>query len=165
MKRSAKILCGTVVVMIAGGYTLLNQVICPLKFEDSIKKYSTQYNVDPYLVASVINNESRFNEMKNYDSKDKNGIVQVREFTAEKWAKEMGLKNFESKDILKTDVSINMACWYLSKENKDPVASWVNRNVKEDKSNQFSDKDVELTSKSIKNNITLYKIAHPFLKK
>ncbi|SHK24185.1 Transglycosylase SLT domain-containing protein [Clostridium cavendishii DSM 21758] len=165
MKKSVKILSGSLIVVIAGGYVLLNKVICPLKFEDSIKKYSTQYNVDPYLVASVINNESRFKEITNYDSQDKNGIIQVREFVAVKWANEMGLKNFEPKDIAKTDVSINMACWYLSKANGDKATSWVNRNVKEDTSNKFSDKDIKLTAKSINDNITLYKIAHPFLKK
>lgn len=167
MSTTKKVLLSILVVILGGGYFISSKVFFPLKYEESISKYAKQYNVDPYLIAGIIHNESSFREISRYEEGQKNGIVQVKDEVAGKWAKEMGVSNFKNKDILNTDLSIKMETWYLSKSydknnKKKAIESWVVRNVTED--DQLDKEEIDRRVELIEGKITEYKIFHPFLK-
>lgn len=165
MKKLTKILLSIMAVLFVAGYFMSSKVFFPLKYEDSIVKYSKEYKVDPYLMAAIIHNESTFREITYYEEGRKNGIIQLKDSVANKWAKEMGLDDFKNKDILKTDTSIKMEAWYLSKSSnkKEAIKSWVVRNVTSD--DLLDDKEIEIRADLINGRITKYKILHPFLGK
>lgn len=165
MKTLKKVLLSILLVTFVAGYFICSKVFFPLKYENSIKKYSIEYNVDPYLMAAIIHNESTFREITYYDEGRKNGIIQVKDSVATKWSGEMGIKEFKNKDILNTDLSIKMEAWYLSKnsDKKEAIKSWVIRNVTSD--DLLDDKEVEKRVASINRRVTQYKILHPFLGK
>lgn len=84
----------------------------PLRYVDSIVKYSCKYELDPYLVAAVIKTESNFN--KNAKSnKNAYGLMQITPDTAHWAAEKMGVKNFKTDMLNDADFNINMGCWYL----------------------------------------------------
>lgn len=165
MKKLTKILLSIMAVLFVAGYFMSSKVFFPLKYEDSIVKYSREYKVDPYLMAAIIHNESTFREITYYEEGRKNGIIQLKDSVANKWAKEMGLDDFKNKDILKTDTSIKMEAWYLSKSSnkKEAIKSWVVRNVTSD--DLLDDKEIEIRADLINGRIAKYKILHPFLGK
>lgn len=165
MKKLTKILLSIMAVLFVAGYFMSSKVFFPLKYEDSIVKYSKEYKVDPYLMAAIIHNESTFREITYYEEGRKNGIIQLKDSVANKWAKEMGLDDFKNKDILKTDTSIKMEAWYLSKSSnkKEAIKSWVVRNVTSD--DLLDDKEIEIRADLINGRIAKYKILHPFLGK
>jgi len=97
-------------------YIIVNllKLIFPLKYVDTIMKYSKMYNVDPYLIYSIINVESGFN--RNAESKkDARGLMQIREITGE-WAKEhTDIEKLSESDYFNVDTNIKIGTWYLSK--------------------------------------------------
>lgn len=165
MKKLRKILLSIMAVLLVAGYFMSSKLFFPLKYEDSIMKYSKEYNVDPYLIAAIIHNESTFREITYYDEGRKNGIIQVKDSVASKWARDMGMKEFKNKDILNTDLSIKMEAWYLSKnsDKKEAIKSWVIRNVTTD--DLLDDKEIEKRVDSINSRVIQYKVLHPFLGK
>ncbi|NMM64421.1 lytic transglycosylase domain-containing protein [Clostridium sp. P21] len=84
----------------------------PLKYAESIVKYSYKYDLDPYLVAAVIKTESNFN--KNAKSnRNAYGLMQITPDTAEWAAEKMNVKNFKTDMLNDSDFNIKMGCWYL----------------------------------------------------
>jgi soluble lytic murein transglycosylase len=83
--------------------------VYPLKYEDSIRKYSEQFGVDPALVAAVILQESRFNP-KAQSSKGAQGLMQFMPTTAATMAKELGVKKY---DIYDPDTSVMFGAAHL----------------------------------------------------
>lgn len=84
----------------------------PIKYSDYIKKYSKQYNLDPYMVAAVIKTESNYNKDAK-SSKDAYGLMQVTGSTGICIAEALKIKNFESKKLFEPEYNINIGCWYL----------------------------------------------------
>ena len=83
-----------------------------LKYNEFITKYSTEYSLDPYLVAALIKAESNFN--KNAKSqKDAYGLMQITEKTGQWAAGEMKISNFNSDLLYDPEFNIKMGCWYL----------------------------------------------------
>ncbi|SFC78140.1 transglycosylase SLT domain-containing protein [Clostridium uliginosum] len=168
MNKKLKVVITSLIIILAGGFIVGNKVIYSLKNEDTIKKYAEEYKVDPKLMAAIINNESGFREFTDYTKDGKNGLIQVRDYTAADWAKKMNLSDFQDKDILKTDLSIKMEAWYLSnsynKQNsEDAIKSWVVRNVKE--GNELDNQEIEGRVNQITKEFKGYKLFHPFLGK
>ena len=85
--------------------------IFPSKHNDLIQRYCSKYDVDPYLVLSLIKAESNF-KTDAVSSADAKGLMQLTQETFEHCMKSLG-KSFSSEDILNPDTNINAGVWYL----------------------------------------------------
>jgi len=108
-----------VLVIILGFAALYNNIdwfmryMYPLKYEESIVSYSREFNVDPYLVASVIKVESNF--LPDVVSKrGAIGLMQIMPKTAAWAAEQMGIENFRVEKLQNPDLNIQIGTWYLS---------------------------------------------------
>ena len=86
-----------ILLIIIGFFALYNNIswfmryIYPLKYEESIIRYSTECGVDPHLVAAVIKVESNFSP-KVVSKQGAIGLMQLMPQTALWAAEKMGLK-------------------------------------------------------------------------
>ncbi|WP_238886314.1 lytic transglycosylase domain-containing protein [Clostridium sp. YIM B02551] len=102
----------TLIAIVLISREIIYNTLYPLKYKDYILKYSKENGLDPYLVMSVINTESKFN--KDVASKKQAiGLMQLTEPTAEWIAKSMNDINFKSEDLFDPEKNIKMGCWYL----------------------------------------------------
>lgn len=101
-------------------YTCKNilKIVYPFNYGDIIKKYSSQYDLDPLLVASVIRAESKFD--KNAVSpKGAKGLMQISSITG-KWAgEELDISGYKEEILFNPDINIKIGCWYLNKLKKE----------------------------------------------
>jgi soluble lytic murein transglycosylase len=93
-------------------------MLYPLQYENTVKKYSLEYKLDPYMVYSLIRVESKFNPYAK-SSKNASGLMQITTTTGEYIARLIGDKDFERDDLYKPDISIKYGCFYFSKLLKD----------------------------------------------
>lgn len=111
LKRLVILLVLIVVVYFAGQF-VLKTYLFPFKHKDAIMKYSEEYNLDPYLVLSVIKAESKFNADAE-SHKGAMGLMQITEDTAQWIAEQMGLEDYDKNKLYNEEYSIMMGCWYL----------------------------------------------------
>lgn len=90
---------------------LLINGFVPLKYEDSIEKYSVEYGLDKYLVMAVIRAESGFDSKAH--SGLARGLMQLTADTAKQLAGELGL-DYDEDMVDDPDTNIRMGCKYLS---------------------------------------------------
>lgn len=85
----------------------------PIGYKNLILKHSKEYEIDPYLVASVINVESKYD--KNAVSiKDARGLMQIGPQTGQ-WASEvLGIDNYTPELLYDPDINIRIGTWYLN---------------------------------------------------
>lgn len=85
----------------------------PIGYENIILKYSKEYDVDPYLVASIINVESKY-DTHAVSRKDAKGLMQISPQTG-KWASEvLKIDNYSEHDLFDPEINIMIGTWYLS---------------------------------------------------
>lgn len=85
----------------------------PIKYGSQIEKYSKEYNLDPYMVLSVIKAESNFkSEAKS--SREACGLMQITPKTAEWASNEMKLQDYNIEKLYDPEFNIRMGCWYLA---------------------------------------------------
>lgn len=85
----------------------------PISYQNSISKYSKEFNVDPYLVASIINVESRYDKNA-ISSKEARGLMQISPITGQ-WAGEtLCIKDFKLEMLFEPDINIMIGTWYLN---------------------------------------------------
>ena len=101
-----------IMILLVVGSVKIAKSVYPLKYSNSIKSYAKKYNLDPILVASVINTESKYNP-KAKSSKNALGLMQITPSTAEWAAKEMKTASFNTDMLYDPEFNINMGCWYL----------------------------------------------------
>ena len=83
-----------------------------LDYSDYVDKYSSQYDVDKYLIYAIIKAESNFK--KNAASnKGAQGLMQLMQSTAEEVADKVDIV-VNDKNILEPDVNINLGTKYIS---------------------------------------------------
>lgn len=81
-------------------------------YQQDIVTYSKKNDVDPFLVAAIIKNESNFK----HDAVSKVGAVGLMQIMPEtgRWiAEQMGLENYQDSDLYQTRKNIRMGCWYV----------------------------------------------------
>lgn len=86
----------------------------PFAYKEEIKEYSEKYQVDPFLVASVINSESGFNE-KAISNKNCKGLMQISEQTGVWGAQETNIVIDNDEYLLEPDKNIEIGSWYISR--------------------------------------------------
>lgn len=106
-------------ILIIGIAALCNNVswfmkyLYPLNYEGSIVKYAREYNVDPYLVASVIKVESNFSP-EVVSSKGAVGLMQLMPTTAQWVAEKIAMEGVTPEHLKNPDLNIRIGTWYLS---------------------------------------------------
>ena len=89
-------------------------ILFPSEYVDYINKYSKEYDVDPLLVAAIINVESKYNKDA-VSPKDARGLMQIGPTTG-KWAgEELNIANYNENMLFIPEINIRIGCWYLSK--------------------------------------------------
>jgi len=87
-------------------------ILFPKAWWENIKAESEKNNLDPYLVASLIRQESEFNpSVVSYANAY--GLMQLLPSTGKAMAKEEGIKNFQTFQLLDPEMNIRLGCRYL----------------------------------------------------
>ncbi len=114
-KRSAMNLMGG---MISGKAEDLSsedwEFIFPRLFESEIRKRATSNALDPWVVSSVIRQESAF-DPRARSPVDALGLMQLLPATAQKEAKLIGKKSFTTEDLYRPEVAIELGAHHLSR--------------------------------------------------
>lgn len=90
----------------------LARLLYPVKYIEHIKKYAVEYNVNPYLIMSMIKTESNFNSDA-VSNKNASGLMQIIEPTALWLSDKMDLKDFRYESITEPELNIQMGCYYI----------------------------------------------------
>jgi peptidoglycan lytic transglycosylase len=88
------------------------QVIFPLVYWDSIRKYSAQHDLDPYLVAALVAQESTFDAGVR-SSANAWGLMQVVPSTGRKLARSLGFR-FTMASLTNPELNLRMGTLYFS---------------------------------------------------
>lgn len=107
--KKALLLLVVLLLTTAGSYYMVRSYWFPLKYEQVIVKYSKQYHVSPSFVAGIIRMESGFDESR------EGGLMNLSEHTAEKIAREMGMKYFDASLLSHPETNLKLGIWYLGK--------------------------------------------------
>lgn len=84
----------------------------PIGYKSIIVKYSKEYKLDPYLIASIINVESKYDKDA-ISKKDAKGLMQIGPQTG-KWASEvLEIKNYNEDILFDPETNIRMGTWYI----------------------------------------------------
>ncbi len=100
----------------AGGQELpaeILQVIFPLAYWDSIRKYSAQRDLDPYVVAALIAQESTFDPEINSVA-NAWGLMQIVPTTGRRLARAVGVRRFSTASLTNPDINIRLGTLYFS---------------------------------------------------
>ena len=102
----------TIIVLVVSIAFVVMSAKYPIGYKTMIVKYSEMYELDPYLIASIINVESRYD--KNATSpKNARGLMQIGPQTGE-WASQvLGIENYTEELLFDPEVNINMGTWYI----------------------------------------------------
>lgn len=92
---------------------MVKKYVFPMKYKSYVEKYSEEYNVDKYLVYSVIKIESNFNG-KAESNKGAKGLMQIMDSTGEWAAKEIGINYFLSSMLFDEELNVKIGSWYLN---------------------------------------------------
>lgn len=85
----------------------------PQGYWQTILSAASKYSQDPYLVAAIIHQESRFNPDA-ISPAGARGVMQVMPSTGEWVAKSISLSGFDKNRLFEPDISIELGTWYLS---------------------------------------------------
>jgi soluble lytic murein transglycosylase len=88
------------------------RILFPKAWWDIIKVESAKNNLDPYLVASLIRQESEFNpSVVSYANAW--GLMQLLPSVGKAMAKEEGISHFQTFQLLDHETNIRLGCRYL----------------------------------------------------
>ena len=101
----------------AGGRDLpveIRQVIFPLVYWELIKKHSKTYDLDPYLIAALIAQESTFDpEIKSVANAW--GLMQVVPTTGRRLARALGIRRFTTQSLTVPETNIRLGTLHFSR--------------------------------------------------
>ncbi len=86
----------------------VRQTIYPLKYEDTIRQVSAEYDLEPTLVAAVVYTESRFRPDAR-SHRGAYGLMQLLPETAEFIQKKSGIEG----DYRDPETNLRIGAWYL----------------------------------------------------
>lgn len=88
------------------------RILFPEAWWDTIKTESAKNNLDPYLVASLIRQESEFNPSV-ISYANAYGLMQLLPSTGKAIAREEGISHFDTFQLLNPEMNIRLGCRYL----------------------------------------------------
>lgn len=82
-----------------------------IEYSETVEKYSKEYDIDKYLIYSVIKAESNFdNEAVSH--KEAKGLMQLMYSTAEEVAKKVEIE-LTKENVIEPDININLGTKYI----------------------------------------------------
>lgn len=96
----------------------LVNIFYPLGYRELIVDNSEKYDLDPYLVASIINVESNFRK-EAVSRRNARGLMQIAEITGNWASEELDFINYSHEDLLDPELNIEIGSWYLSVLNRE----------------------------------------------
>ena len=100
----------------AGGETLpseILQVIFPVDYWDLLRKHSTARNLDPYLVAALVAQESNFDPVVRSHA-NAVGLMQVLPTTGRSYARKLGVRPFSTRRLTEAEVNVRIGTQIFS---------------------------------------------------
>jgi soluble lytic murein transglycosylase len=88
------------------------RILFPEAYWAQIKQSAAANGLDPYMVASLIRQESEFNPLA-VSNKSAYGLMQLLPSVGKTMAKAEGMKRFETSQLLDPNVNIQLGCRYL----------------------------------------------------
>jgi soluble lytic murein transglycosylase len=88
------------------------EALFPRPYWSDLKKYSAKNQLDPFLVASLIRQESEFNPGA-VSHADALGLMQLLPSTGKKVARELRIRRFSSTQLLVADVNLQLGTRYF----------------------------------------------------
>lgn len=113
LKLKILVLLATVLIVAGGIKTLYNRIMeqyFPNLYQQEIRKYAKENDLDVYFVKAVINTESGFDP--NAHSGVAKGLMQITDETA-MWISEKTGSTYYEDMAYEPEVNIQMGCWYL----------------------------------------------------
>lgn len=93
---------------------LVISFIFPIAYKDYINKYSSLEEVDPFLVAAIINVESKYDK-RAVSHKNARGLMQIADQTGLWGAQELGIENYNGEMLYDPEINIKIGTWYIKK--------------------------------------------------
>src|SRR6185312_7309964 len=90
------------------------QVIFPLVYWDSIRKYAAEHDLDPYVVAALIAQESTFDAGVR-SSANAWGLMQVVPSTGRTLARSLGIRRFTTATLTNPEINLKLGTLYFSR--------------------------------------------------
>jgi len=100
------------ILCIALMYGWVQRRMYPLKYEELIIRYASEYRLDPYLVCAVIWVESKFDATAT-SHRGARGLMQVIPATGQWAAEKLGIEGYNDDSLYDPAVNIQIGCWYL----------------------------------------------------
>jgi peptidoglycan lytic transglycosylase len=90
----------------------INEVRLPLRHDDVIRQQAARFDLDPALIAAVINEESGFSDQTS--EAGARGLMQITPATADTIEKLSGGETFVYEDLANADLNIRYGTFYLN---------------------------------------------------
>jgi soluble lytic murein transglycosylase len=92
----------------------MRQVIFPLVYWDLIRKHANTYDLDPYVMAALINQESTFDpDIRSVANAW--GLMQVLPATGRRLARSLGIRRFSNATLTHPESNIRLGMLYFSR--------------------------------------------------
>lgn len=88
------------------------QMLFPLPYKKDLVSNATQQNLDPYMMAALIRQESEFNP-EALSPKNAYGLTQVEPATGRSLARRAGVKRFSNRSLFLPAVNLKLGSYYL----------------------------------------------------
>ncbi len=86
----------------------------PTSYSEYVIKYSNEYNIDKYLVYSMIKAESGF-DPNAVSYRGAKGLMQIMDCTGDWAAEKIAIEDFVTDRLMEPDVNIQIGCWYIAR--------------------------------------------------
>lgn len=98
--------------VVGDGNVIILKQIYPIKYREYVERYAEEYNLDRYLVYSIIKVESNFRADADSHAGAK-GLMQLMDTTAQECNTKGGFGYSIPKDLYEADRNIRMGCYYI----------------------------------------------------
>lgn len=88
------------------------RALFPLPYKDVIQKFARERKIDPFLVLSIMKQESKFKELARSQAFAR-GLMQLIPSTAMQMAADLGISGFSLDQLYKPEVNINLGTRYV----------------------------------------------------
>lgn len=114
MKKLTGLLLLLLILIAVVNIKSIIRIAYPVHFSSEVEEYSQKYNVDPFLIYSIIKVESKFNPYAK-SAKKAIGLMQITPQTGEYLSRLIGEKHFSEEKLYLPDTNIKYGCYYVSK--------------------------------------------------
>ncbi|MCD5410514.1 MAG: lytic transglycosylase domain-containing protein [Clostridiales bacterium] len=112
-KKMIRIVVVVVCLLLALNSRRILKTLYPIHYYDLIVEYAEKYDLDPYLLASIIRNESGFNPNA-VSIKGASGLMQIMPLTGEWITESIGRTDYSDEMLFDPEKNISLGAWYLN---------------------------------------------------